>query len=292
MAMKPWAKVRLTKTRRRVIRQTTNRWAMVERTNDEAATKPNRGRMTRFADWIDRWPPIRLLRVFEIFAILTAIALFWFELEARSIDREARAIDRAVRIATLYSQIGELGAVDHPAGYAALRPSVLALAEEQVSLAGLYLKNANLSWADLSGLDLAGADLAQTDLTGANLSGADLSAAVLTGADLTDADLTRSNLRAADLTLAFLNRANLSGAELVAANLSSAFLRDANLRGANLLAANLTGANLGSARLLRARNVEQTQLDASCAIRSPPRSLPLGFEWNGGPCPEGTWSSR
>lgn len=64
---------------------------------------------------------------------------------------------------------------------------------------------------------------------------ADLSEANLSGADLREADLSRANLSGANLRGANLLWANLSGADLSGANLRGAYLSEANLSGANLL---------------------------------------------------------
>jgi uncharacterized protein YjbI with pentapeptide repeats len=147
----------------------------------------------------------------------------------------------------------------------------------------VWLKDADLSGADLTFADLRGADLSGADLTFADLRGADLSGAALRGADLTDADLRgadlpRANLfqaalrgaflRDADLTGAtltgaYLTFADLRGADLPDANLSGAFvtgadLEDADLRGADLTGATLTGADLTDAKLRGAKGLPKT----------------------------------
>ncbi|MCA8251799.1 pentapeptide repeat-containing protein [Burkholderia sp. AU31624] len=110
---------------------------------------------------------------------------------------------------------------------------------------GTYLRDANLSGADLRDADLSDAYLRGAYLRGANLSGADLS-----DADLSDAYLSDADLRGANLSDAYLRGANLSGANLSDADLSDADLSDAYLRGAYLRGANLSGADLSDAYLL------------------------------------------
>ncbi|NEO73808.1 MAG: hypothetical protein F6K52_31210 [Moorea sp. SIO3H5] len=101
------------------------------------------------------------------------------------------------------------------------------------------LSGANLSWAYLSGADLSGADVSWAYLSWANLSGADLSGADLRSADLSWADLSGADLRSAHLPSADLSGADLRSAGLREANLSGADLREANLRSADLHEANL-----------------------------------------------------
>ena len=60
------------------------------------------------------------------------------------------------------------------------------------------LSGANLYGADLSGANLYGANLSGANLYGANLSGAELSGANLSGANLSGADLSGANLRYAN----------------------------------------------------------------------------------------------
>jgi hypothetical protein len=101
----------------------------------------------------------------------------------------------------------------------------LGLAVCVAAKAKAYLREANLS-----GADLRGADLREADLSGANLRGADLREANLSGADLRGAYLSEANLREADLREADLREANLSGAYLRGAD-----LREANLSGAPVI---------------------------------------------------------
>ena len=97
-----------------------------------------------------------------------------------------------------------------------------------------YLREANLSGANLREACLRVANLERTDLRGADLNGAnlrvaDLERANLGGTDLRGADLERANLRGANL-----ERTDLRGADLNGANLERADLREACLIGANL----------------------------------------------------------
>lgn len=119
------------------------------------------------------------------------------------------------------------------------------------------LSDANLSEADLNNADLAEADFSRADLSGANLSEAYLreacfSGAYLHGTDLRNADCYGSNLSGAYFTGADLSGANLSGADLREANLSGANLSEVNLSNANLSGANLKDVYLGDADLSRA----------------------------------------
>jgi uncharacterized protein YjbI with pentapeptide repeats len=102
-----------------------------------------------------------------------------------------------------------------------LRPDLSAC-----SLAGEYLRGADLSWCNLSATDLSWATLIRAKLLGANLR-----QAKLIGADLTSADV---------------QSADLSGSEAISARFSSANLFKANLEGANLRGANLMNTSLSS----------------------------------------------
>ncbi len=208
------------------------------------------GLLAGAADWLDSWAPIKLLRVFEVFAILIAIVAFWLELDQRRTDR-------AVRIATLYAQIAQLHALPDGQGLSSLKPSVEILADEDIPMVGINLSGAELVAADLASADLALANLSEAVLYGANLRGAFLAEADLSGADLSKADLT-----AATLTLADLTNAALGGT----------VLRYADVSGATLLGYGLT----------------QSQLDAACAETYAPPTVPSGLTWRNGPCPQPT----
>ena len=113
-------------------------------------------------------------------------------------------------------------------------------------------QNVYLRDADLSVANLGAAYLSDADLSGAFLRKADLRAAYLSEADLSDAflveaNLSYANLRKADLREANLSYANLSDANLLGANLSEAYLVGTNLSRADLWDANLTGADLTGA---------------------------------------------
>ncbi len=118
--------------------------------------------------------------------------------------------------------------------------------------AGVSLRGADLSEADLIGADLRGANLSEANLCGADLSWANLSGANLSGASLSWANLSGANLSEANLRSACLTRASLSGANLRACDLSGCDLREANLREANLRACDLSGCDLSGANLTRA----------------------------------------
>lgn len=89
-----------------------------------------------------------------------------------------------------------------------------------------YLKDANLTDANLRYVNLTGAYL-----KGANLIDADLRYANLASVNLMNANLGRANLR----------YVNLTGAYLIGANLRYVNLTGASLRGANLECADLEG---------------------------------------------------
>ena len=111
-----------------------------------------------------------------------------------------------------------------------------------------------------------------------NLSGANLAGAYLVEMNLPYADLTGVNLAGADLLVAGLHCANLTGANLTGANLnlanlSAADLAGANLEGANLNLANLEDANLTGADLRNCEGLTQKQLDQAQAVPGNPPNL-------------------
>ena len=117
-----------------------------------------------------------------------------------------------------------------------------------------YLRNANLTGADLRNANLAGAYLLYANLTDADLRGANLDTGRLydanfSGADFTDASLSGANLSGTNLSRANLSGANLSGAELSGADLSRAELSGADIRNTNLSGADLSFAGLSNADL-------------------------------------------
>ncbi len=170
------------------------------------------GLLAGAADWLDRWWPIKLLRVLEVFAILIAIAAFVNECQDRRTDR-------AVRHASLLAQIAQLHALPDGKGLSSLKPSVEILADEGIPMIGINLSGADLVAADLASADLLFANLSEAILFGANLSGADLAEA-----DLSGADLSQANLSGANLTLADLTNADLAGTNLLHTDVSGATL--------------------------------------------------------------------
>ena len=79
------------------------------------------------------------------------------------------------------------------------------LHNDGVSLAGVYLKYANMKKANLVNIDLSGADLTRSDFSGssmygANLEGANLFKANFEGANLKSANLCNCNLLGADFS--------------------------------------------------------------------------------------------
>ncbi|GAA0431205.1 pentapeptide repeat-containing protein [Streptomyces luteireticuli] len=126
--------------------------------------------------------------------------------------------------------------------------------ERTVELSYLHLAGLRLREADLTDAWFIESNLAHAYLEGANLAGAWLFKANLIEARLRWANLSNSRLAQANLTKASLEEANLSQAGLQVANLSSAQLNDAllngaDLTGAQLYEADLTGAQLGNAAL-------------------------------------------
>lgn len=105
---------------------------------------------------------------------------------------------------------------------------------------------ADLSWPQTD-LSLAGVDLRDATLTGANLNRTEMTGASLRGASLKTAQMRHSDLAGVDLGGADLRSADLSGSSLVGASLEDARLERANLRGANLRDADLGNASLKGA---------------------------------------------
>ncbi len=108
-----------------------------------------------------------------------------------------------------------------------------------VNLSKSYLKEINLSDADLSN-----ASFRYSKLLGANLKGANLQHAYLMEADLSEANLSGANLREANL-----KRANLSGANLYNADLTKANLQETILDRVSLVKTILRGANLSQSHI-------------------------------------------
>ena len=163
---------------------------MTETQKNQQPYQGTHGPLSRFADWIDTWSPVKLLRVLEVIAILAALVAFAFEVKQRPADR-------AVRVATLFAQIAEALALPGDKGVSAVKVSLHALVGEGVDMTDIGLRGANLSGVNLSGAILNGADL-----TGAVLTGADLTGADLTGANLSEAILSGTNFSGTDLTTA------------------------------------------------------------------------------------------
>lgn len=109
-----------------------------------------------------------------------------------------------------------------------------------LTLRGLVLPEANLA-----GLDLRNADLSEAELEDSHLEGT-----LLTHANLTNASLVRIHLEGANLDHAKLGYANLTRATLDGASLRHAQLTNAYLNEASLDHADLTGARLRSNALL------------------------------------------
>ena len=96
----------------------------------------------------------------------------------------------------------------------------------ETNLKGAFLREANLSMADLHWTNLDDTDLRRADLSGANLADAnfrnaqlqeaDLSRAILKGAVLNEAELSWADLRGADLTEAAMRNTILANVDLSA----------------------------------------------------------------------------
>jgi Pentapeptide repeats (8 copies) len=102
----------------------------------------------------------------------------------------------------------------------------------RVDLSRGFLRDANLSRADLFGAPLIEADLQGANLRWANLVGANLTRTDLFLTDLSDADLSAANLRSADLTRASLIRTNFTGANLTGCRVYGISAWDLKLDGA------------------------------------------------------------
>jgi len=190
------------------------------------------------------------------FLIPTAIALI-IDLADRKLQRKALRIDLEDRKTQRIAQAWEL--VTQPApGNAGKGPALEYLNSQRIELVGIdlsnasnngqsYLKNINLSGANLLDADLSGAFLLDADLSGASLFGADLS-----GAMLRDANLSGTNL----------SRAKLSRAYLLGTNLSEATLTNTNLSGADLRSVK----HLSQAMLANACGDENTKLPTGLSI--------------------------
>ena len=133
------------------------------------------------------------------------------------------------------------------------------LLRNDFSLAGLKLKNTNLTGANLQEADLRMAKFQEADLGYANFQKADLrianfQEAYLRGANFQKADLWRANFQGA-----YLEVAKFQEADLWRANLQGAYLE-----GANFQEADLEVANLQEAILFRAKNLTPKQIKSAC----------------------------
>lgn len=115
------------------------------------------------------------------------------------------------------------------------------------------LDGADLRYTSLpTGIDLAGVSLRDVDLTEADAREADLSGADLRDSHLVDADCREATLRGADCWETEMSEVNLRGGDLREADLREADLSDATLRSATLAGANVEGAVLARADLFDA----------------------------------------
>ncbi|HEU0028013.1 MAG TPA: pentapeptide repeat-containing protein [Ktedonobacterales bacterium] len=132
--------------------------------------------------------------------------------------------------------------------------------EGQRERAGLDLRGALLSGADLRGLPLAGmvggqygGDERQIEAAAVHLDGARLERADVRGASLHAAHLERARLDSADLRQATLTRVSLARASLREARLQKADLRDVDATEADFRRANMAECRAISGRFERAR---------------------------------------
>ncbi len=133
-----------------------------------------------------------------------------------------------------------------------LRAMVLDRVSRNESLAGLNLREADLSDLDLHGQDLAGADLTKAVLDRANLSEANLRETKLASASLVAANLEKTTLSNADLTGARVTSARFLGANLDGVEARSLRARAADFTGARLARAKLNEARLPDAQFVGA----------------------------------------
>jgi len=96
----------------------------------------------------------------------------------------------------------------------------------------IFVRIADLRYADLSGVDLSWAELQGADLYEANLSYANLIMVNFRRANLSYADLRGANLYGADLSGAKFYMTILTGANLIDANLEGQDIDDLRKRGA------------------------------------------------------------
>ena len=88
------------------------------------------------------------------------------------------------------------------------------LTKQHDSLAGAFIKNANLAGADLHQLNMQGAALVGVDLSGANLAGVNFKDATLVNVILNKADLRRANFDGTRFVNCLLDGVLLDGASL------------------------------------------------------------------------------
>ncbi|HEY9778560.1 MAG TPA: pentapeptide repeat-containing protein [Leptolyngbyaceae cyanobacterium] len=191
--------------------------------------------------------------------------------------QQLQATQQAIaKILTIYS--GKLAAIDLSRTNlgSSFTNAAFNLNLDQVNLAGIVLRGANLNSGSLAGSSWRGkgedghwdtSDDAIADLTDAQLKATNLTGANLSRVPMNRINLMRANLNSANLAHASLNDANLSSTQLVGANLQDAILTNASLTGANLGAANLSHANLYTARLSRVSALD-TKLQSANLIKS------------------------
>lgn len=133
------------------------------------------------------------------------------------------------------------------------RPANWNGSDDQVaSVAGAYLNDRHIRYAQAYGAFLPNSHLWQADFQGSFLS----------EADLRSADLGQANLRYVTLDRAKMNHANMDRAVLEGANLTRVDMREANLSYCSAIKAVLVDAQLDGASLYAAR------LDAATMIRT------------------------
>jgi uncharacterized protein YjbI with pentapeptide repeats len=143
---------------------------------------------------------------------------------------------------------------------------------------GVWLKDTNLSHANLDGVWMPQAHLAsaklnasqinRANLIGANLTGATLDQVSGEGVDFTNAILVGASLKSAVLPKASFEGAELAGAVFENADLKGADLSQADLTNAILLGADLSGANpqaaksVAGAKMYGAQGLTNSQIQA------------------------------
>lgn len=253
---------------------------------------------------------IRRSAFLRLFVELSAAIAVVFGVIGLYFEFEQRQVDRGVRIATLFAQIAQVHALPDGEGLSSLKPSVLALARENVDMSEINLSGVDLSRVNLSGVTLNGANLSKANLMFANLSGASLLGANLSGAKLNHANLGKASLSMSNFTQALMVQTNLQGADISGANFLKATLMGANLSDVksikhdfgfdvdlieipdqakkkellkmlsdmtlNFEGAFLLGANLSGADIAVSKGLTQKQINNAYAIRPP--KLPIDRE--------------